>query len=158
MFGFAALRVERPGPVLGTSQHVLDRFGSDFDDQKASPKGPKWSQKQTKIKHKIQHKMRRLSRASWIRLGPVLGRFGVDLGVNKSSNFVGFVKVVLLKKIRLGKASWTELGPILPSKRLKKGAKSEPKSIWALKRKNQLNASPLAPNWVRRVQVGSQNR
>ena len=33
--------------------------------------------------------------------------------------------------------------------------KSEPKSILALKRKNQLNASPLVPNWVRRVQVGS---
>ena len=36
--------------------------------------------------------------------------------------------------------------------------KSEPKSILALKRKNQLNASPLVPNWVRRVQVGCQNR
>ena len=33
-----------------------------------------------------------------------------------------------------------------------------PKSILALKRKNQLNASPLVPNWVRRVPVGSQNR
>ena len=36
--------------------------------------------------------------------------------------------------------------------------KWHPKSILALKRKNQLNTSPLAPNWVRRVQVGSQNR
>ena len=36
--------------------------------------------------------------------------------------------------------------------------KSEPKSILALKRKNQLNASRLVPNWVRRVQVGSKNR
>ena len=36
--------------------------------------------------------------------------------------------------------------------------KSEPKSILALKRKNQLNASPLVPNWVRRVQVGSKKR
>ena len=35
---------------------------------------------------------------------------------------------------------------------------SEPKSILALKRKNQLNASPLIPNWVRRVQVGSKKR
>ena len=36
--------------------------------------------------------------------------------------------------------------------------KSEPKSMLALKRKNQLNASRLVPNWVRRVQVGSQKR
>ena len=36
--------------------------------------------------------------------------------------------------------------------------KSEPKSMLPLKRKNQLNASPLAPNWVRGVQVGSKNR
>ena len=36
--------------------------------------------------------------------------------------------------------------------------KSEPKSILALKRTNQLNASPLMPNWVRRVQVGSKNQ
>ena len=35
---------------------------------------------------------------------------------------------------------------------------SEPKSMLPLKRKNQLNASPLAPNWVRGVQVGSKNR
>ena len=31
--------------------------------------------------------------------------------------------------------------------------KSEPKSILALKRKNQLNVSPLVPHWVRRVVV-----
>ena len=36
--------------------------------------------------------------------------------------------------------------------------KSEPKSMLPLKLKNQLNASPLAPNWVRGVQVGSKNR
>ena len=36
--------------------------------------------------------------------------------------------------------------------------KSEAKSMLPLKRKNQLNASPLAPNWVRGVQVGSKNR
>ena len=35
--------------------------------------------------------------------------------------------------------------------------KLEPKSILALKRKNQLNASRLVPNWVRRVQDGRQN-
>ena len=40
----------------------------------------------------------------------------------------------------------------------KLASKSEPKSILALKRKNQLNASPLVPNWVRRVQVGSKKR
>ena len=34
----------------------------------------------------------------------------------------------------------------------------KPKSMLPLKPKNQLNASPLAPNWVRRVQVGSKNR
>ena len=34
----------------------------------------------------------------------------------------------------------------------------KPKSMLLLKPKNQLNASPLAPNWVRRVQVGSKNR
>ena len=33
----------------------------------------------------------------------------------------------------------------------------EPKSILALKRKNQLNASQLVPNWVRRVQDGRQH-
>ena len=42
------------------------------------------------------------------------------------------------------------------------GAKLAPKwgqkSILALKRKNQLNTSPLVPNWVRRVQVESKNR
>ena len=47
----------------------------------------------------------------------------------------------------LGKENGSKLAP-----------KSEPKSILALKRKNQLNASPLVPNWVRRVQVGCQNR
>ena len=36
--------------------------------------------------------------------------------------------------------------------------KSYPKSLFALKPKNQLNASPLVPNRVRRVQVGSKNR
>ena len=36
--------------------------------------------------------------------------------------------------------------------------KSEAKSMLPLKRKNQLNASPLDPNWVRGVQVGSKNR
>ena len=35
---------------------------------------------------------------------------------------------------------------------------SEPKSMLPLKRKNQLNASPLAPNCVRGIQVGSKNR
>ena len=40
----------------------------------------------------------------------------------------------------------------------KLASKSEPKSIFALKRKNQLNVSPLVPNWVRRVQVGSKKR
>ena len=35
---------------------------------------------------------------------------------------------------------------------------SDPKSMLPLKRKNQLNASPLAPSWVRGVQVGSKNR
>ena len=35
--------------------------------------------------------------------------------------------------------------------------KSEPKSMLVLKRKNQLNASRLEPNWVRRVQVGNKN-
>ena len=37
--------------------------------------------------------MRRLSRTSWIRLGPVLGRLGVDLGIKNSENplvFIGF--------------------------------------------------------------------
>ena len=50
-------------------------------------------QKRTKIEHKIQHKIRRLSRASWIRPGPVLGRLGVDLGVKNNKNslvFIGF--------------------------------------------------------------------
>ena len=36
--------------------------------------------------------------------------------------------------------------------------KWDQKSILALKRKNQLNISPLMPNWVRRVQVGSKNQ
>ena len=35
---------------------------------------------------------------------------------------------------------------------------SEPKSMLPLKRKNQLNASRLAPNWVRGDQVGTKNR
>ena len=35
--------------------------------------------------------------------------------------------------------------------------KLEPKSILALKQKNQLNASRLVPNWVRRVLDGRQN-
>ena len=35
---------------------------------------------------------------------------------------------------------------------------SKPKSMLPLKPKNQLNASPLAPNWVRGVQDGSQIR
>ena len=51
----------------------------------------------SKIEHKIQHRMRRLSRPSWIRLGAVLGRFGVDLGVknNESHRFYpGFVNIV----------------------------------------------------------------
>ena len=39
----------------------------------------------------------------------------------------------------------------------KLASKSEPKSILALKQKNQLNVSPLVPNWVRRVQDGRQN-
>ena len=34
-----------------------------------------------KIKNTIQHQKRKLSRPSWDRLGPVLGRFGVDLGI-----------------------------------------------------------------------------
>ena len=42
------------------------------------------------------------------------------------------------------------------------GAKLAPKwgqkPIAALKRKNQLNTSPLVPNWVRSVEVGSKNR
>ena len=46
---------------------------------------------------------------------------------------------------------WTENGGKL-------ALKSEPKSILALKQKNQLNISPLMPNWVRRVQVGSKKR
>ena len=36
------------------------------------------------MEHKIQHKTRRLSRPFWSRLGPVLGRFGVDLGVKNN--------------------------------------------------------------------------
>ena len=35
---------------------------------------------------------------------------------------------------------------------------SEPKSMSPLNRKNQPNASPIAPNWVQGVQVGSKNR
>ena len=46
---------------------------------------------------------------------------------------------------------WTKNGGMLVPK-------SEPKSMLPLKLKNQLNASPLAPNWVRGAQVGSKNR
>ena len=62
-------------------------------DQKAFQKDPKWNQKRTKIEHKIQHKIRRLTGASLIRLGPVLSRLGVDLGVKNGEHslvFAGF--------------------------------------------------------------------
>ena len=45
-----------------------------------------------------------------------------------------------------GKENGTKLPP-----------KWEPKSMLPLKRKNQLNTSPLVPNGVRRGQVGSKN-
>ena len=102
-----------------------DRFGIDFGAQKAPQKGRKWSSKRTKIEHKIQHKKLQLSRPSWIRLGPVLGRFVVDLGIKNSENllvFIGFRENHVLKKIRPGKASWTELGSILVAKRVQKGS------------------------------------
>ena len=41
----------------------------------------KWNPKRTRIEPKIQHKTRRLSRSPWNRLGPVLGHFGVHLGI-----------------------------------------------------------------------------
>ena len=53
---------------------------------------------------------------------------------------------------------WWNFGGFCEENGSKMAPKSEPKSILALKRKNQLNASRLVPNWVRRVQVGSKNR
>ena len=46
---------------------------------------------------------------------------------------------------------WKENGANLASK-------WNQKSILALKRKKQLNISPLVPDWVRKIQVGSKNR
>ena len=42
---------------------------------------PKRSPKRTKTEAKIQHEKKSLLGPSWTGLGPVLGRFGVDLGV-----------------------------------------------------------------------------
>ena len=53
---------------------------------------------------------------------------------------------------------WWNFGGFCEENGSKMAPKSEPKSILALKRKNQLNASRLVPNWVRRVQVGSKNQ
>jgi hypothetical protein len=97
-------------------ERFWDRFWIDFEVQKAPQKGPKWSQERTKIEHKIQHKTKRLSRSSWIRLGPVLGRFGVDLGVKNSENplvFKGFRENHVFEEDKAWKAildgTWVEL-------------------------------------------------
>ena len=106
-----------------------DRFGSDFGDQKASQKGQKWSRKRCKIEHKIQHKIRRLSRASWIRLGPVLGRLRVDLGVKNSENtsvFIDFCENHVFEEDKAWKGildgTWVDFS-------VKKAPKSVPKRI-----------------------------
>ena len=64
--------------VLGRlGERFWDRFGVDFEAQKGSKREPKWSSKRSKFEHKIQHPKGMLSRASWIRLGPILVHFGV---------------------------------------------------------------------------------
>ena len=110
------------------------RFGTDLEAQKAPQRGSKWSPKRTKIEHEIQHQKQRPSRPSWTRLGPVLGRFGVDLGV-KNHQLSLVLQCVrehrVFEERRLGGASWTELGRIWVPKRLPKrpqiGPQMEPK-------------------------------
>ena len=66
------------------------------------------AKKRIKIEHKFQHQKRTLSRPSWNRLGPVLGRFGVDFGIKNNENSLflsGFMNITFLKKITFGRAS-----------------------------------------------------
>ena len=67
-------------------------------------------------------------------------KMGRHLGIDFKLILVDFWRQV-------GKENGSKLAP-----------KSEPKSMLPLKRKNQLNASPLTPNWIRGVQDGSQIR
>ena len=65
---------------IAPSQFFID-FGIDLGSILRVKRVTKWSPKSIKMEDKIQHQKRRRSRPSWNRLGPVLGRFGVDLGV-----------------------------------------------------------------------------
>ena len=71
----------------------LVRFWTDLGVQKAPQIDAKWVPKRSKIGGKNYHEKRSLLEPSWIRLGPVLGRFGIDLGVKNheiSLVFKGF--------------------------------------------------------------------
>ena len=115
---------------IAPSQFFID-FGIDLGSILKVKRVTKWRPKSTKIEVKIQHKKRRLSRLSWDRLGPVLGRFGVDFGVKNISAFISFykcfVKIKFLKKITLGRASEAELGSIWSPKRVQHGCQIGPK-------------------------------
>ena len=63
----------------------------------APPKGgkmeSKWNPKRVKIQDDLQERISCSSRASWIPLGPILGRLGGHLGLPKS----GFVLEILVR-------------------------------------------------------------
>ena len=94
----------------------------------------------------------RFSEPTWPQHGPKLGpkmepKRRKNRCKNRSKNRCLSRSVFEAILVDFGKENGGKLAP-----------KSEPKSMLPLKRKNQLNASPLAPNWVRGVQVGSKNR
>ena len=84
---WGGLRASRGGPVEACCCSLifdgfLVRFGVDLGAQKGPKMEPKRSPKRTKTEAKVQHEKRSLLGPSWTGLGSVLGRFGVDLGVN----------------------------------------------------------------------------
>ena len=99
-------------------------------------------------------------------LGPSWGPLGAVLALGSPSWGVLGRLGALLSRLKIDVKnrclSRSVFGAILVDFWKENGGKlapnSEPKSMLPLKRKNQLNASPLAPNWVRGVQVGSKNR
>ena len=65
------------------------RFWANFEVQKGSPKGPKWSQKRSKIGTKIEDEKRNC-------LGPSLGRFWTILVTVLGSKII---KIILFLKV-----------------------------------------------------------
>ena len=92
----------------------------------------RWHPKRPKFRDDFQEQKQYSPRASWSRLGPILGHFGSQLGVRKQvfalENVIFASNSRVLKKTTVQDAFWSELGPTLTAKRVENDLQSLPQT------------------------------